>query len=238
MKRNKIIIIGLIIFLVIVIAFMSIVRYKNEELHRKARIPLKNQDTNITNDIKEETNNKDSQNNVEAESNNSHNHINIEGTTIEQVENEENSNIMYPDGRLFITFDNKLYLPSTAVQEFNFDFPRTPTNNYLKLIREYFNKLWDTLECDIITIKENDYDATAKFQFSRYSVPKNDLTFYFSSTLDFYEGGTHITDDPLIYTEYFSTYIYVRISNSNIGRSIHASKINNTWYAYKLNVIE
>jgi len=241
MKKNKLIIIGLIIFVIIVFAFISIVKYKNEELHRKARIPLKNQDTNITNDTNitdniQEHKNTNNQSNIALESNN--NSINTERTDDEQIEDKGSYNIIYPDGRLFITFENKVYLPSTAVQEFNFDFPRTPTNNYLKLIREYFNNLWNMLECEVITIKENDYDATAKLQFSRYEVPTNDLTFYLSSTINFYEGGTYIIDNALLYTEYFSNYINVRIADGNIGRSIHAFKINNTWYAYKLNVIE
>ena len=240
MKRNKVIVISLIIAIIIIVTIF-IIKSNNNQSHKNSNTPIESSDISITDNI-QENKNTNNQSNVALENNNNnnnnHNHINTEGTNVEQIENKENSNIIYPNGRLFITFDNKIYLPSTAVQEFNFDFPKTSSNERIKLIKKYFNDLWNILECEVITITENDYDATAKLQFSRYEVPTNDLTFYLSSTLNFYEGGTHIIDDPLLYTEYFSNYIYVRIANSNIGRSIHAFKINDMWYAYKLNVIE
>ena len=101
------------------------------------------------------------------------------------------------------------------------------------MIKDYFDSLWNKIDCEIIQIKKSDY-LTANLQLSRYRYARDDMSVYIEKELFFYENGTN----GLFYPPNQKGNGEYKIYDENLGRSIHVLYISGKWYAYKLNVTE
>ena len=96
------------------------------------------------------------------------------------------------------------------------------------MIKDYFDSLWNKIDCEIIQIKKGDY-LTTNLQLSRYGYARNDMSVYIKKELFFYENGTN----GLFYPPTQKGNGEYKIYAGNLGRSIHVLYISENMYNKK-----
>ena len=150
---------------------------------------------------------------------------------IENNKNNEDDELNNGDPILYITVQDKTIVTYSDKQDWNSEYSKK--NEDEKLVKDYFDSLWNKIDCEIIQIKKSDY-LTANLQLSRYGYARDDMSVYIEKELFFYENGTN----GLFYPPNQKGNGEYKIYDGNLGRSIHVLYISGKWYAYKLNVTE